>query len=98
MALTLISLAAELRLGDGINAPAQPVHGILTRLLAVSEAFVDQAAPDCPEAIRDEVLVRMAAYLYDAPTSSSGDRYAAAWRNSGAQSLASRFIQRRAIG
>ena len=59
MVVTLTELAAELRLGDGVTSPAEPVAGILTRLLAVSEAFVDQAAPDCPEAIRDEVLVRM---------------------------------------
>ena len=38
----------------------------------------------------------MAAYLYDAPTAASGDRYAAAWRNSGAEGLVSRWVVRRA--
>ena len=47
--------------------------------------------------MRDEAIVRMAAYLYDSPTAASGDRYAAAWRNSGAESLVSRWVIRRAI-
>ena len=38
----------------------------------------------------------MATYLYDSPTAASGDRYAAAWRNSGAEALVSRWVVRRA--
>ena len=38
----------------------------------------------------------MTAYLYDAPTAAAGDRYAAAWRNSGAEALVSRWVVRRA--
>ena len=87
MAVDLIQLAAALRLGDGVTAPTEPVVGILSRLLGVSQAFVALAAPDAPEAIADEATIRMTAYLYDAPTASSGDRYAAAWRNSVGQRL-----------
>ena len=97
MAVTLTGMAAELRLGDGITPPVEPVAGILTRLLSVSEAFIDQAAPYCPSAIRDEALIRFSAYLYDMPTAATGDRYAAAWRNSGAEALTSRFVARRAV-
>ena len=96
MAVDLIQLAAALRLGDGENAPTEPVAGILSRLLGVSQAFVQIAAPEAPEAIADEATTRMSAYLFDAPTAASGDRYAAAWRNSGAENLVSRFVVRRA--
>ena len=96
MAVTLIQLAAALRLGDGETAPTEPVAGLLSRLLGVSQAFVAIAAPDAPEAIADEATIRMTATLYDAPTAASGDRYAASWRNSGAESLVSRWVVRRA--
>ena len=85
-----------MRLGDGETAPTEPVAGLLSRLLAVSQDFVAIAAPDLPEAIADEATIRMTAYLYDAPTAASGDRYAAAWRNSGAEALVSRWVVRRA--
>ena len=62
----------------------------------MSQEFVARAAPDAPEAIADEAAIRLTATLYDAPTAASGDRYAAAWRNSGAEALVSRFVVRRA--
>ena len=96
MAVTLIQLAAALRLGDGVTAPSEPVAGLISRLLGVSQAFVAIAAPDAPEVIADEATIRMTATLYDAPTAASGDRYAAAWRNSGAEALVSRWVVRRA--
>ena len=96
MAVDLIQLAAHLRLGDGETAPTEPTAGLLSRLLGVSQAFVAIAAPVAPEAIADEATIRMTAYLYDSPTAASGDRYAAAWRNSGAEALVSRWVVRRA--
>ena len=96
VAVTLIQLAAALRLGDGVTAPTEPVAGILSRLLGVSQTFVAIAAPSAPEAIADEATTRMAAYLYDSPTAASGDRYAAAWRSSGVSGLVSRWVVRRA--
>ena len=97
MAVTLEELAAELRLGDGETAPTEPVAGILNRLLGVAEALVAVGAPLAPLTVQNEAIVRLAAYLYDQPTSSAGDRYGAAWRNSGAESLTTRFVQRRAV-
>ena len=96
MAVDLIQLAAALRLGDGVNAPTEPVAGLLSRLLLVSQEFVEIAAPDAPEGIADEAAIRLTATLYDSPTAASGDRYAAAWRNSGAENLVSRWVVRRA--
>ena len=98
MAVDLTQLAAALRLGDGVTAPTEPVAGILSRLMGVSEAFVELQASFAPAAVQDEAVVRMVAYLYDAPTAARGDRYAAAWRNSGAESLVSRWVERRADG
>ena len=96
MAVTLIELAAALRLGDGEIAPTEPVAGLIARLLGVSQAFVALAAPAAPESVADEATIRMTAALYDAPTAAAGDRYAAAWRNSGAEALVSRWVVRRA--
>ena len=96
MAVDLIQLAAALRLGDGVIAPTEPVAGLLSRLLGVSQAFVAIAAPDAPEAIADQATIMMTATLYDQPTSTSGDRYGAGWRNSGAENLVSRWVVRRA--
>ena len=96
MAVDLIQLAAALRLGDGETAPTEPVAGLLVRLLRVSQDFVTLAAPDAPEGIADEAAIRLTATLYDAPTAAAGDRYAAAWRNSGAEALVSRWVVRRA--
>ena len=96
MAVDLIQLAAALRLGDGENAPTEPVAGLLARLLLVSQEFVARAAPDAPEAIADEAAIRLTATLYDSPTAASGDRFAASWRNSGAEVLVSRWVVRRA--
>ena len=96
MAVDLIQLAAALRLGDGETAPTEPVAGLLVRLLRVSQDFVTLAAPEAPEGIADEAAIRMTATLYDAPTAAAGDRYAAAWRNSGAEALVSRWVVRRA--
>ena len=98
MALTPTALAAAMRLGDGVTAPVEPVAGILTRLLAVATAHLEAVAPDAPAAISDEAKIRFCAYLYDAPTAASGAGFAAAWRNSGAMALVSRWVVRRAIG
>ena len=98
MALDVTALAAALRLGDGVTAPEEPVAGILNRLLGVAQAFVEMQASFAPEVVQDEAAVRMAAALFDAPTSPAGDRYAAAWRNSGAADLVSRWVVRRAGG
>ena len=44
MAVSLVELASALRLGDGVNAPEEPVAGILKRLERVANAFVEETA------------------------------------------------------
>ena len=95
MALTIGQLAAAIRLTDG-SPPPEPQLSILTRLLGVADAMVSLLIPEAPEVIQDECRVRMAAYLYDAPTAGRGDFFGNAWRNSGAAGLASRWVVRRA--
>ena len=98
MALTLAELAGALRLGDGVTAPEEPIVGILLRLRRAAFAFIGEVVPEAPEAIKDEAIVRLVAYGYDSPTASSGGGYAAAFRNSGAESLVSRWVVRRTAG
>ena len=97
MAVSLAQLAGALRIGDGTTEPEEPQLAILTRLAAVAEALVSVTAPDAPETIRDEAAIRIASYLYDAPTSAGSDQYAAAMVNSGAGGLLSRWVSRRAV-
>ena len=95
MAVTVGQLAAALRLTDGSD-PIEPQLSILNRLMGVAEAMIDQIVPDAPEAIQDELAIRFAGYLYDQPSAGRGEGYANAWRNSGAASLAARWVERRA--
>ena len=97
MAVSVAQLSGALRIGDGTTEPEEPQLAILTRLAAVAEALVAVTAPDAPETIRDEAVIRIASYLYDAPTSAASDRYAAAMVNSGAGGLLSRWVSRRAV-
>ena len=95
MALTVTSLAAALRIGDGIGAPEEPQLGILTRLLNVGNSIVEARAATAPSDVKDEAVIRLCGYLYDSPTAAQGDGYAFAWRHSGAAGLCSFWIQER---
>ena len=85
MALSVPQLATALRLTatPQDEVPAEYAD-ILARLLAVSEAIVEEYAPAAPEAIRDEAQIRLSGYLFDRPpeTPSAGAMY-----HSGAQGL-----------
>ena len=96
MALDLTQLAGALRLGDGLTAPGEPYAGILNRLMGVAAALIDQQAPNAPEGVKDEATVRFVAYSFDSPTAAGGERYANAWRNSGAAALLAPWTPRRA--
>ncbi len=95
MAVTVNQLAAALRLTNGTLAPPEPILSILTRLLGVSEAFVELTAESAPTAIKEEAIIRMAGYLYEAPPAGAELRYSDAWRNSGAASLVARWVVHR---
>ena len=99
MAVTLAELAAELRLGDGLTDPIEPVAGILLRLQRAAEALIEEVAHlAAPAAIKQVAMIDLVSYWFDKPTASSGSGYAAALRNSGAQALISRWEVRRAVG
>ena len=93
--ISIAALGAAMRLGDGSTALSEPINGIVTRLGGVGEALVTLYADSTPLAVKQESIIRLAAYLYDSPDVRSGDRYAAAWRNSGAASLVSPWVERR---
>ena len=95
MAVNVEELSAALRIGDGSTATPEPTLSILTRLLGVGQAFVELRAEGAPDPIKDEAVIRMAAYLYDQPTAGAEGRFSDAWRNSGAAALVARWVIQR---
>ena len=95
MAVDVTQLAASLRLTEGTEAPTEPILSILTRLLGVSEAFVELRASSAPQATKDEAVVSMASYMYDRPKAAPETRYADAWRNNGAAFIVAPWVVRR---
>ena len=76
----------ELR--DGIRAgDTQQETDVITRLLLVGTALVQKHAPNAPEAVQNEAVVRLAGYLFDQPAATSRQGYSSALRNSGARAL-----------
>ena len=83
-------------------------HTLAERLLAVGSALVTRYAPDAPDAISNEALIRVAGWLAEAPASgarveTTGDitttwtpSSTGALRASGAMGLLSPFKLRRA--
>ena len=77
--LTIVQLAAALRLSDSTEETAEA-----TRLHAYVSTAVTKHAPDAPDIVHNESARRLAGYLYDMPEAGRGDGYANAMRNSGA--------------
>ena len=97
MAVTVEELAVAVRLSDdGANLSA-PQTAILARLKGVGEAHVALLVPDSPGAVADEIVIRLASYLYEAPIGRR-DAYSNAWVNSGAGALAARWAPQAASG
>ena len=95
MAVTVADLAISLRISaDGADVDAAQV-AVLTRLQGVGQSFVDLLIPNAPDPIKDEAIIRMAAYLYDQPLGRR-DAYANSWVNSGAGSLATLWREQHA--
>ena len=92
MAVTDAILTRALRAGLSDDEQAE-----ISRLRGVAEAVVGRYlwGAACPDAIEDEAVIRVAAYLYDQPTASRTNSFANALRNSGAVSMLAPFrIQR----
>ena len=83
MAVTLdaVGLAAALRVGDTPEETSE-----VTRLLGYAAEAVVQHAPDAPDVVHNEAVIRLAGYAMDRPTASRGSSYANVLRNSGAAS------------
>ena len=91
--LTVIEAAADRRLGDGVTEPAEPINGVLTRLLATATAIVENYAPNAPESVQNTATSLILGYLYDAPIGDS-TRFANSLANSGAQLILARYVSR----
>ena len=94
VSLTVIQAAADRRLGNGVVAPAEPINGILIRLLSTAAAIVESYAPDAPGHVQNTAASLIIGYLYDQPVSDSA-RFANSLANSGAQLLLSRWQSQR---
>ena len=97
MAISVIELASALRLSDGLTAPPEPYASMLVRYISVAEEFIDLESPTAPDAVRNEATVRLAGWLYDAPSAGRGLQFANAWRSSGAASLIERWKSIRVV-
>ena len=82
MAVTTDNLITALRLGDTTEERA-----IADRLRQVAVELVDKTAPEAPEIIKDEAIIRLCGYWFDMPLAARGTAYASALRNSGAKSI-----------
>ncbi len=91
MALTVAQLLNAIRAAPEGEVVSAQLTAIGTRLLAVGRALVDTYAPLAPEDVRDEAVIRVAGYLYDAPNVT---RSGVAWNESGAHALVDPWVQR----
>ena len=76
MAVDVEQLAVGLRLSADGAGLTDAQTAILTRLLAVGEAFVELRASGAPQAVKDEAVVSFSSYLYDRPKGAAERRYA----------------------
>ena len=93
--LTVMELSGALRLGDTDLEAAQTTRLLDYAIEAVSRHLGDAYATT-PSAVVNEATIRLAGYLFDAPTASSGMTYANALRNSGAAAMLLPFRVHRA--
>ena len=93
-----LEVAAALRIGDGTTALEEPLAGVIGRLRAMAVAMVERRAPNAPDAVKQEAVIRLASYVYDFPESPRGSGHAAIFRNSGAAHLLSSWVPRRVAG
>ena len=98
MAITAADLGIALRISaDGLDLDAAQTS-ILNRLLGVADAQIELLIPGAPDAIKDQISVQFGAYLYDMPSAGRRDSFANAWINSGAGSLAARWLTQTIAG
>lgn len=86
MAVSVNTLATDLRLVAGSTVPTA-IQETLARSLVAAMAIVEKRAPDAPEAVSDAAITAIVGYVYDRPFAGAGERYANAYRNSGAAAM-----------
>ena len=103
MAVTITATELADLIGGRADQSAEPA-----RLLAVGTAMVEDYAPEAPEALQNEAVIRFCGYLAQADFGTVREEtlgphsvgwitnHAAAFRNSGAAALLTRYRVRRA--
>ena len=81
--LTQAELSGALRLGDSTEEDAEAARLLSFATAAVARHLGD-AFDDAPDAVVNEGVIRLAAYLFDQPNAGRGTMYADALRSSGA--------------
>ena len=84
--ITAAELSAAIRVGDTAGETTQ-----VKRLLSVATEMVTNFAPDAPDVMQNEAVIRIAGFLYDAPTTAYGN----ALQGSGAGALLLPYRQHR---
>ena len=82
MTIDAAAQASAIRVGDTPEETAEA-----TRLLATATELVTRHAPDAPDAMHNEAVIRVAGYLFDMPQAARGAGFADVMRNSGAAAL-----------
>ena len=84
MAVTLTAAT----LGAAIRTAGTPAENTeVARLLIYATEAVTQHVPTAPDAVHDEAVIRLAAWLYDQPNVGRGEAFAGALRKSGAAAI-----------
>ena len=83
LTLTTAALAAAVRVGDSAEETAE-VTRLLTYATTEISRYLGSAYDTTPAPVVNEAAIRLCSYLFDQPTTSRGDSYANALRNSGA--------------
>ena len=85
--LTLEQLADHLRIERVAVAAGTPQNTVLTEMLALAAATVEQYAVSAPDSAHNIAAARMVGYAFDAPPAASMTAYGVIFVNSGAASL-----------
>lgn len=80
--ITADALRDALRMGETTEETAEA-----TRLLAYATQAVTKYAPDAPDTVQNEAVIRLTGYIYDSPNTSARTAYANALNNSGAADM-----------
>ena len=94
--LSAQALAGRLRL-DGTLAVDPALGTRLTGFQALARELVFANAPRAPEAVSEQAVIAMVAFLQDRPTAAEGFGFASPFVQSGARSMLRRWLTRRAV-